>query len=156
VPKEQQERGVAGHFVRGLGESTRHNSLAYGYSLALTGAFGVLDELAGRPSFPDVLLFAVGAALTFSIMNAAVTRGYQYRIEGERPIIIAFGTSLGFISIAAALGVAALFGWLFSGWAGWLLGGFFASTVYLVGSALELVLGHAVRALLGRERLEER
>jgi hypothetical protein len=157
VPDEaQDDRGLFGHFVRGLGESTRRNSLAYGYSLALTGSFGVLAELVGTPHFPQLLLFVMGAAFTFSLANAAVTRGYRQRVEGEPPIVLAFGASFGFISIAASLGAAAFFGWVLPDWAGWLLGGFFASSVYLVGSALELVLARAVRAVVGREHLEER
>jgi drug/metabolite transporter (DMT)-like permease len=157
VPGEpQDDRTLFGHFVRGLGESTRTNSLAYGYSLALTGAYGVLNEIIGTPHFPQVLLFVVGAAFTFSIANAAVTRGYRQRVEGEPPIVLAFGASFGFLSIAAALGAAALVGWLVPDWVGWLLGGFVASSVYLLGSALELVLARAVRAVVGREHLEER
>jgi hypothetical protein len=156
VAAKKDERGLFGDFMRGLGASTRHNSLAYGYSLAATGAFGVMNELAGRPNFPDVLVYTMGAALTFTLANAVATRGYRYRAEDEPPVVIAFGTSFGFVSIAAALGAAAFFGWALPYWIGWAAAGFFASTTYLVGSALELTFARGVRALVGPDHLEER
>jgi MFS family permease len=154
--KEQDdERGVGGHFVRSIGESTRHNSLAYGYSLALTGAFGVLN-LQDETTVLNVILFGLAGALPFSIANPLVTRGFSYRVEGEPPIVLSLGTSLGFVSVVSAISLAALLGWLLGGWVAWMLGGFVASGGYLVLGALELVLARAVRALLGLEHLEER
>jgi hypothetical protein len=155
VAVEQDERGVLGHFVRGVGESTRHNSLAYGYSLALTGAFGVLN-LQDRTTVLNVILFGLGGALPFSIANPLVTRGFNYRVEGEPPIVLSLGTSLGFVSVVAAISLAALVGWLLGDWLAWILGGFVASGGYLLLGAVELLLARAVRALLGLEHLEER
>jgi MFS family permease len=144
------------HFRRGLGESTRHNSLAYGYSLALTGSFGMLALLAGPTSAGDIFAFGVGGALTFSVANAAVTEGFTTKIEDEPPIVLALGTSFGFASVAAAIGAAAFFAWLLPDWLGWGVGAFAASLVYLVITAFEFVLARGVRSLTGRERLEER
>jgi MFS family permease len=144
------------HFRRGLGESTRHNSLAYGYSLALTGAFGMLTVVAGKPNVGDIFAFGIGAALTFSIANTAATEGFTKKIEDEPPIVLALGTSFGFVSVSAALGSAALFAWLLPDWLGWGVGAFAASLVYLVITAFEFVLARGVRSLTGRERLEER
>src|SRR3954471_20628744 len=98
---KSEDAGLVGSFLKGVGESTRHNSLAYGYSLALTGAFGIAATVAGTPTPVDIILWAFGAALTFSIMNAAVTRGFRVKVEDEPPIVVAFGTSLGFLSVTA-------------------------------------------------------
>jgi hypothetical protein len=145
------------HFIRGAGESTRHNSLAYGYSLALTGAFGILSLLAGKLTVADVFAFGIGGSLAFTIANPLVTRGFQYRVEGEPAIVLALGTSFGFLSVTAALGAAALVGWAISGWVAWLLGGLAASVAYLVVSAFQFVLARGLRALvLGNDRLRER
>ena len=154
--QEADDRGVVGHAVRGLGESTRHNSLAYGYSLALTGAFGVLTTLVGHATVVEIFCFGLAAALPFPIANAAVTRGFRVQVEGEPPVVLALGTSLGFISVAAAIGAAALAGWLLDDWVAWLAGSFLASAFYLFASAVELLLARFVRQLLGREKLEER
>lgn len=153
---DDEERGLHEHFVRGFGEATRHNSLAFGYSLALTGAFGILTLTAGRPTVLDVFLFGIGASLTFTVGNAAVTHGYTLRVEGEPPIVRAMGSSFGFLSVSGGVGAAALIGWALHGWPGWLAGSFAASGVYLVLTALELVVARGLRVLIGLEHLRER
>jgi hypothetical protein len=143
------------HFVRGVGESARHNSLAYGYSLALTGAFGVLNLL-DRTTVFNVVLFGIGASLTFSIANPLVTRGFTTRVEGEPPIVLSLGTSLGFVSVTLSILAAALAGWLFGDWLAWVVGGFVASAAYLVLSALQFVLARAIRSLFDLGHMRER
>src|SRR5262249_22536211 len=61
------------HVVRGLGASTRHNALAYGYSLATTGAFDVLAASTGSYHPLEIFLFAIGGAVTFTIATASTT-----------------------------------------------------------------------------------
>jgi hypothetical protein len=150
------DTAVREHFIRGLGASTRHNALAYGYSLALTGTFGLLTILDRSPHVLDVFLFGVGGTLTFLIANAATTRGFRVKVAREPAIIRSLSSSLGFLSVLGALGVAALVAWGARGWAAWLVAPFAASAVYLVLSALEFVLARAIRSLAGREELEER
>jgi hypothetical protein len=150
-----ESRRVHEHFVRGVGESARHNSLAYGYSLALTGAYGVLN-LQDKTTVLNVLLFGIGGALAFTVANPLVTRGFRQRVEGEPPIVLSLGTSFGFISVPATIGIAALVGWLLSSWVAWLVGAFAASGAYLVLSALEFVVARGLRALLDLGHLRER
>jgi hypothetical protein len=155
VPEQQEERGLVGHFVRGMGESTRHNSFAYGYSLALGGSFGVL-ELQNRTTVPSLVLFGIAGALPFSILNPLVTRGYRKRVEGEPPIVLSLGSSFGFVSVAGAIGVAIFFGWVLGGWVAWLVGSFCASSTYLLLTGFEFVLARGLRALFGLEDLADR
>jgi hypothetical protein len=149
-------RAAHKHFVRGLGESTRHNALAYGYSLALTGTFGLLTILDRKPHVLDVFLFGIGASITFAIANAGVTHGFRVRVEREPPIVLAFGSSFGVFSVSGSLGVAALVAWGLQGWGAWLVAPFACSGCYLLLSALEFVLARAVRAVFGLEHLQER
>lgn len=146
---------IRGHFVRGLGASTRHNALAYGYSLALTGTFGLLTILDRTPHVVDVFLFGAGGSLTFLVANALATRGFTVGIEREPEIVRALGSSLGFLSISGALGAAALLAWGLHGWAAWFVSPFAASAAYLVLSALEFVAARYVRLVLGRNELEK-
>jgi hypothetical protein len=155
VSDDDAGEAVHEHFVRGLGASTRHNALAYGYSLALTGTFGLLTILDRSPHVVDVFLFGLGGTLTFLIANAATTRGFTLRVRQEPAIVLALGSSLGFVSVLGSLGVAALIAWGAQGWAAWLIAPFGASAAYLVLSALELVLARGIRAVTGREHLEE-
>jgi hypothetical protein len=153
--KGQDQRGILGHFYRGLGESTRHNALAYGYSVALTGAFGMLAAVDRSPHVVDIFLFAIGAASTFTIANAALTKGFRVRVREEPPIVIVLGTAFGFASILGALAGTWLAASLLKGWLAWLIGPFVASSVYLVLTGAELLLARVLRDASGLEKLEE-
>jgi hypothetical protein len=156
MAQSSEPDGFLEHYWRGLGLSARNNSLAYGFSVAITGSFGILARLAGSPSVVDVFVFAAGACLPFALLNPIVTQGFRRRVEREPPMVVAVGTSFSIVSASAGVGVAALLGWALDGWAGWLLGAFGASAVYLLTAALEIALGRGVHAVAGTENLEER
>ena len=40
----QRGSGSVAHYLRGLGLSTRNNTVAYGYSLTATGSYGVIAD----------------------------------------------------------------------------------------------------------------
>jgi len=136
--------GAVDHLVRGLASSTRHNALAYGYSLTTTGSFGMLAALGHRPSVSDVFLFGVGAALTFTLATVGVTRGFRVGQEEEPRVVQALGASFGLVSVCGGIGLAALVGWAAGGWIPWLAAPFAASAVYLLLSAVEFVVARGV------------
>jgi hypothetical protein len=137
------------HYWRGLGLSARNNSLAYGFSVAITGGYGLLSVLAPPTTVPRIFLFGVGACVPFLLLNPLVTRGFQKRVEREPPLVVAVGTSFSILSASAALGAAALLGWLLDGWAAWLFGALGATVVYLLAGALEIAVARSVRPLTG-------
>src|SRR5919206_10580 len=135
------------HYLRGLETSTKNNSLAYGYSLAITATFGVLFHFHSDPSVADILLFCIGGALAFAGVNAAITRGYRSRFPDEPAVVVALGTSFSAISVTAAVASAALLAWLLGGWLPWPLASFVASLVYVLGVGVEMaVAGEAHEA----------
>lgn len=148
MAERDDEPGLATQLVRGLSSSTRHNAFAYGYSLGLTGAFGVLVVVVGRPTPVDILLFGLGGALAFTFAIVATTRGYRRGAHQQPREVRIVGSSLGFISsvgaIAVAWGVAAVL----DHWIAWLLAAFAASAVYLVLSAAELALARVLWPLV--------
>ena len=143
-------------FRSGLGAIVRQDATAYGYSLSAGGGVAILTVADRSPHAIDVFAFAVGAALTFAVANAIATKGFSVRYPKAEPIVIAFGTSVGFISVCGAIAVGWLVGSLLPGWLGFFLGGFFVSASYLVFSAFEVVLAHGLRRITGIENLEER
>ena len=143
------------HVIRGLGASTRHNALAFGYSLALTGSFGILTLSARRPHALDIFLFGIGGALSFAVATTLTTRGFRRRVREEPPIVRAVGSSLSFISISGAIASAWLIGWALGSWTAWLVGSFVASATYVLLSAFELAFARAIRPLLPVENMEE-
>jgi hypothetical protein len=147
---------VRDHFSRGLGESARTNGLAYGYSVALTGAYIVLQSEASSPDVLDAFLFGLGASITFALAGAFVTRGFRQPVEREAPVVLALGTALGILSISAATGSCALLALAVDGHLAWFLGPLVASAIYLVVSALELLLARGVHEVAGTENIDER
>jgi hypothetical protein len=150
---DEEQRGVWGHFVRGLGESTRTNGLAYGYSIVSTAAFGLEHAFDGGPSVGQCFLFAIGPSLTFAVLGAAVTRGFREQVEREPPLVLAVAVALSLFSIMAALGVTALVAWQLRGDPSWLVAPLAASVVYLLASAIESTFARGVHALAGTEDL---
>ena len=143
-------------FREGLGAIVRQDATAYGYSLSAGGGVAILTVADRSPHAVDVFLFAVGASMTFTLANLLATKAFTVRYPQAAPILIAFGTSVGFISVCGAIAVGWLVGWLLTGWPGWLVGGFAVSAAYLVFSAGEVVLAHGLRRLTGVERLRDR
>ncbi len=80
-------RGFREHYSRGLGTAARNDALAFGYSIAATATFAILDRTAHHASVFPIFLFASGASLGFSGVNAFVTRGYRDRVEQEPPVV---------------------------------------------------------------------
>lgn len=148
--------GFREHYVRGLGLSARNNSLAYGYSVTVTGSYGTLSRLAGPTSVADIFLFVVGASLPFAILNAAVTRGFRRRVDREPPLVVALGTSFSVVSATGAVGAASLIAWQLEGWPAWLLAPFAAAAVYLLLAALEIAAGRGVHRVAGTSDLDRR
>jgi hypothetical protein len=150
---DEEQRGVWGHFVRGLGESTRTNGLAYGYSIVSTAAFGLEHAFDGGPSAGQCFLFAVGPSLTFAVLGALVTRGFRQQVEREPPLVIALAMALSLFSIMAALGATALTSWQLHGNVSWLVAPLVATVVYVGASAFESTFARGVHALAGTEDL---
>jgi hypothetical protein len=148
--------GFLEHYWRGLGLSARNNSLAYGFSVAMTGLVRSAGASRQDAHSGRRVLFAVGTCLPFALLNPVVTQGFRKRVEREPPMVVALGTSFSIVSATAGVGAAALLGWALSDWAAWLAASFAAAAVYLLTAALEIALGRGVHAVAGTQNLEER
>lgn len=143
-------------YLRGLGLSARNNALAYGYSITATAIFGVLSETARPADIGRIFLFVAGASLAFAAVNAIVTRGFRARVETEPPVVVALATSLGIVSVSAAVGAAVLLATLIRDWPAWLLTGMVSTWIYLSVAALEVAVARALHLNLGDRDPEER
>ena len=108
------------------------------------------------PRVRDAFLFGIGASITFALAGAFVTRGFRRRVEREPPVVLALGTALSILSISAATGSSALLTVVTDGSLAWFLGPLLASTVYLLVSALELVLARGAHEVAGTDNIDER
>jgi hypothetical protein len=139
--RNAEDSGLLAHYRRGLGAALRHNQVAYAYSVMATATFGALAKLDGMPNVADCFLYLVGAGVAFALINVAVTRGFSERLPREPSEVVALGTALSLFSTAAALGIAALIGWVDGGaWPAWLVGPFLATLVFVLGAGGEMGL----------------
>ncbi len=97
-----------------------------------------------------------GASLAFAAVNAIVTRGFRARVQTEPPVVVALATSLGIVSVSAAVGAAVLLATLIRDWPAWLLTGIVSTWIYLSVAALEVAVARALHLNLGDRDPEER
>jgi hypothetical protein len=151
VADEPEERDFHEHYLRGLGMAARANSLAFGYSVAITVSFAMLEHFDGAPRVLDIFLFVIGAGAAFAVVNAGVTRGFRRCVAAEPRLVMALATSFSFLSISAALGAATLLGWLVGGWVSWLVGPFLATLAYLFAAAIEIATARTAHLVAGTD-----
>lgn len=111
----------------------------YGYTLTVWTSGAVLTHARGIPSTADALLFMLGSVVGFALVGVAAFGGHtaRVRVEAQQPALWA-----GFhvLSVGAAIGTATLIAHLLDGRGAWPLGGFAATTSYLVVLAAQLAL----------------
>lgn len=139
------KRDIVEMAERGVRTSVRNNVAAYGFSVMITAAFGVITATLGSPRVGEVFLYAAGAVGGVTVVEGAVSRGFRMRMRGEPSEVVALGASFSFISVGLAVGAAALVATILSGWLAWLLGPALASIVYVLGSGIEMALAHAAQ-----------
>lgn len=138
VPGADDAQRPSQRLRRGLDTSIVENSSAFGFSIMITASFGALSRLDGQPGIGTVFGFAVGAALTFTLLQAIASSGFRDDVESSSRRVVMLGTELNFVSVAAAVGVAVLVGLLLPPGLAWPVGGFLASGVYVLLEATEL------------------
>lgn len=111
----------------------------YGYTLTIWTSGAVLTHARGIPTSVDAVLFMLGAVVGFALVGVASFGGLtaRVRIEAQQPALWA-GVHL--LSIGAAIGIATLIAQLLEDRGVWPLGGFAATTGYLVMLAAQLAL----------------
>lgn len=122
--------------------AVRNDASAYGYSLLVTTTFGAANVQIGSPSVNRVFAFAIGAALAFFLVEAAVSNLFRQRLRAEPSDVVILGSALHLVSVVAGLGVGALVAWLVGGWLAWLLAPFAATVVYIVLTGANMAAAH--------------
>jgi MFS family permease len=126
------------HYRRGLGTALRHNQVAYSYSVTLTALFGVISAESGAPNVGECFLFIVGAGTAFAIVNASITNWFSDRLPREPSEVVALGTAISLLSMAAGLGAGTLIAWLAGPWIAWPVAPLATSGVFLFLAGLEM------------------
>jgi hypothetical protein len=152
-PGNESERG--GPVESAISTVTRGNSTAFGFSITITGTFGVLQTLVGSPTFLEVLMFGVAAAGTIAVIEAVVTRGFRQR-SGVLPAEVRMlGTAQDFLSVAAAVAAAAGVGAVLNRGAAWPLAAAAATFVFIAMETGETVLAEVIQRRRGDPEADE-
>jgi hypothetical protein len=131
--------GFADNYVRGHRSAARNNASAYGYSVTVTAAFGILSTVGSTATVPGIFAFAGGAVSAYAFVDGVASGGFRHGPRDEEPIeVTALGTSISFVSVGAALLAVFAEARLVDGWFAWPLGAFLATVVYLSLLALEI------------------
>lgn len=137
---DRRPSGLSWRLRRGLQNSLVDNSTAFGFSITITASFGVLGALHGSADVSEVFGFAIAGALAFTLLQMLATRDFRERPDAAPRKVVMLGTALNFVSVAAAVGVAALVGLILPAAVAWPLGPFLASVTYVAVEAAELAL----------------
>lgn len=134
--KSPRPRGYPG----ALRTTVRNNSSAYGYSLAITVAFGLVSAISGSPSTLDAFVFLIGSAAGFAAVETAASRGFRRPAPPrEREEVVVMSGAMDLLSVGASAGVAAAAAHA-PGSVSWALGGFCATATFLLVGAVDVLL----------------
>lgn len=130
----------------------RDNASAYGFSVAITGAFGVVSGTHGTPSPLNVVLFSLGSAVAFFLVEAGVSHRFRRGVTVDPGNVILVSSAVNMLSITAA--VACGIGLAFvPSVAAWPLTSLGTTAVYLLAGGFDLLVarflvrkGHTARS----------
>lgn len=112
----------------------------YGYTLTLWCSGILAVEKLGHPVLGDVLLLAGGAILAFMLLAAVAYGAVRFTFVAREPTQLGVWAHTHLLSAMAAASAVWVVVPVVSGAAGWALTGFLASSVYLLGYALQTLL----------------
>lgn len=144
-----------GTFVRGLRSTVGRESTTFGFSILVTVSFGLLQAVVGAPDVPRIFLFAVGAVLSFTLLEGVLSRGFRKPMPQHRTEVQALETSMNLLSVLGALGVVWLAARSTSHPTVWAAAPFLAASVYLLLESAETALGERVLSASGDPQADE-
>ena len=125
---------------RGLRTAMRHNGEAYGFSVAITAGLAVLTWQHQHLGGLHLLLFALGSAAAFAVLELVLTAGYRRPLDEEPTTVVALGVSLSALSVGISTAISWGVSLLAEGILVWPLTGFAVSLSYPLLSGLELAV----------------
>lgn len=128
-------------FPSALRTTVRSNSSAFGYSLTVTVAFGLVSAVHGSPSTPQIFVFLVGATAGFVSIEAAASRGFRRPTPPrEQEQVVVMSGAMDMFAVLAGAGAATGAARTPVPTAGWALAGFLATTVFLLVGGVDVLL----------------
>jgi hypothetical protein len=118
------------------------SATSYGYTLTIWATSAVVLHHRGIPTEADALTFVLGAIAAFAVVGFVANRGLA-RVGPPQPLTFRLWQALHLLSVAVAIGGAAVIARLLHSWMAWPASGFTATGVYLVVLAAQLSVGRS-------------
>ena len=115
----------------------------------ITASFGAVQYERGQPTYTDLLLYGMGAAVAFTALEALVSRGFRVPLMGGSDQVVTLGTALAFVSVALAITTALAVAAVLRGGVAWFGGALCASLVFILTESLEFILAEWVQERRG-------
>lgn len=152
---DEEQDGGGGTLGRGMRSTVGRESTTFGFSILITVTFGLLQTLQGSPDVLRIVLYAVGAVMSFTLLEAVLSRGFRAPMPQHRTRTLALGTSLNVVSVLAGLAAA----YLTARWGAhvvvWPAAPFAAGVLYLVVESVETAMAEKVLARRGDHEAQE-
>lgn len=155
MAKEDKSKGAGGEveleslraaeaFGSGMRTTLRNNATAYGFSVSITAAFGLVSTVHPQSAFPwRVLLFAAGAGAAFVLVEAVAARLFRHAHGGDRESVLLLAGAVDVLSILVAVGAAVGLAHL-PGLVAWAGTGFGATLAFLLVGGLDVLVARAL------------
>lgn len=135
----------SGRVGRAFRSTVGREGTTFGFSILVTVTFGVVSNEHGSAKTVDLLLYAVGAVLSFTLLTGALSRGFRAPMPQHPSEVVAFGAGLNLLSVLIAVLTAMGLSKVINVDAlAWFACPFAAGLVYLVLESLETALGERV------------
>jgi len=132
-------RGVGPRYRAALAGTLRATAAAYGYTLTVATSISELTAVRGSPSVGDLFLFAVGGLAAFAVLEGILGASPGQAVSPPSSDLPLAG-ALNLFAVAAALGTATELARTISSPLSWGVASLAATTVYLLGVALQVTL----------------
>ncbi len=133
-----------GRYRSALRATVAVSAAPYGYTLTVWTSGAVLSHARGIPSTGSALLFLVGAVTAYAVVGGLAFGGFSEHLAPEPGRSVVWG-ALHFFSVGLAIAAASLVAHFVENDGAWPIGGFLATSLYLLTSAFQLALAHSAR-----------
>lgn len=152
-PDEAAEHSELEVFGRGVRTALRNNATAYGFSITITAAYGLVTGSRGNGNAVETLSFAFGAALAFVLIGGVFVARFPHGRLPESGQVATLTGGVDVLTIVVAIMVALGLSRI-SGFAAWPVTAFGTVLAYLLVGGLNVLLARKIahRTSFGRSQ----
>lgn len=150
--QEPPDTTVRATAVRSMRSTVGRESTTFGFSILVTVTFGVVQLEQGSPGRAELVLYALGAVSSFTVLEGLLSRGFRRSMPEHHTDVLVVGTALNAVSVLAGLAAAMMLGALLDNGAAWPLCPLAAGLVYLLVESAEESFGERFQRARGNAR----